>query len=326
MRSFLKTLLYVVLALMVLVVALFLFGPYESSDLSTDFDDTEMQAGVSAYLTAQEARFDDITSGTEKRVIWYDVPDERTEIAVLYLHGFSATAQEIRPVPDLVADGLGANLVYTRLAGHGRTGAALAEASVADWMRDVAEGLAAARMVGERVVIISTSTGGTLAAAVAVDDSLSQDVAGIVFVSPNFGINNPLAPLLTFPAARHWLPMLAGHERSFEPHNAQQGVFWTTRYPSVATLPMAALVREVVGLDLSVTEIPALFMFSKDDTVVLPQKTAEVAARWGGKAVILHPDLGPEDDPDAHVIAGDIMSPGQTESAAERMLEWIRGL
>lgn len=42
--------------------------------------------------------------------------------------------------------------------------------------------------------------------------------------------------------------------------------------------------------------------------------------------MILYPDLGPEDDPDAHVIAGDIMSPGQTESAAERMLEWIRGL
>ena len=316
----------VVLCLVALVAAMVVFGPYEDVDLTAEFDESVLSGGVSAYFTAEEAQFDDITPGAEKRVIWQGAAEASTPLAVLYVHGFSATAQEIRPVPDLVADGLGANLIYTRLTGHGRTGAAMADATVADWMADVAEGLAAARQVGEQVLIVSTSTGGTLAAAVAADPVLSRDVAGIVMVSPNFGINNPLAPLLTFPAARAWVPMIAGQERSFEPRTAQQEVFWTTRYPTVATLPMAALVKEVGALDLSGTAIPALFIYSDADTVVRPDKTAEMVARWGGPVQVAQPDLGPEDDPDAHVIAGDILSPGQTAWAAQTILSWAEGL
>lgn len=326
MKRFMRFFLRFVAAGVILVALLFLFGPYEDSDLSADFDASAFGEGVSAHFTAREARFDDITPGAEKRVIWHDGAEAETDWVVVYLHGFSATAHEIRPVPDEVADALEANLIYTRLTGHGRDGAALAEATVGDWMMDVAEALAAARQVGARVLILSTSTGGTLAAAAAVDDALVQDVAGIVFVSPNFGIQNPLAPLLTFPAARYWLPGLAGTERSFEPRNAEQGKYWTTRYPSVAALPMAALVKEVSALDVSAARVPALFWFSEKDTVVRPELTAEVAAAWGGPVKVVNPDLGPKDDPDAHVIAGDIMSPSQNETIVQGILDWVKGL
>ena len=43
----------------------------------------------------------------------------------------------------------------------------MAEATASGWMQDMAEGLAAARAVGDKVMVISTSTGGTLAAAAA---------------------------------------------------------------------------------------------------------------------------------------------------------------
>lgn len=326
MTKIIKFLFNFVIAVAVFVALLFLVGPYEDSDLNAEFDASALGNGVSAYFTAQESRFDDITAGAEKRVIWHNQAEAETEWVVVYLHGFSATAQEIRPVPDQVAESLEANLIYTRLAGHGRTGAAMADATVADWLGDVAEALAAARHVGERVLILSTSTGGTLAAAVAVNDALAQDVAGIVFVSPNFGIQNPLAPLLTFPGARYWLPTLAGAERSFEPRNAEQGKYWTASYPSVAALPMAALVKEVGGLDFGRTQIPALFWYSDNDTVVRPDLTAEVAAGWGGPVTVVNPELGPEDDPDAHVIAGDIMSPGQNEVVVQGIMGWIGDL
>lgn len=308
------------------LILLALFGPYEDSSLETSFDETLLAGGVASYFTEQEARFDDIIPGVEKQVIWYDAPETKTPWSVLYLHGFSASAQEIRPVPDEVADALGANLVFARLTGHGRTGEALAQASVADWMRDTAEALAAARAVGDRVLVLSTSTGGTLATAAAVDKTLSENVGGIVLISPNFALQNPLAPLLTFPAARYWLPPLAGTERSFEPANEAQGTYWTTSYPSVAALPMAALVQEVGGLDLGQTDIPALFWYSEQDTVVRPEVTAQIAERWGGAVTTVIPTLGAEDDPDAHVIAGDIMSPGQTEAAVAGILAWAEEL
>ena len=314
-----------------LVIALFLalvyfLGPVEDAELTAEFDESQLEAGVDAYLAAREAAFDDITPGVEKQVIWAGAPEAETEWAVLYIHGFSASAQEIRPVPDRVAEALGANLVFTRLQGHGRTGEALAEATVAGWMADLAEALAVARKVGEKVLVISTSTGGTLAAAAALDKQLSKDVAALAFVSPNFGINNSAASLLTLPAARYWLPPLVGRERSFEPANEGQATYWTTTYPSVAVLPMAALVKEVVALDFSATKIPALFWYSEEDQVVVPEATKAVAKAWGGPHYVVHPLMKEGDDPFAHVVAGDIMSPNQTQLAIDGIVYFVEGL
>ena len=75
---------------------------------------------------------------------------------------------------------------------------------------------------------------------------------------------------------------------------------------------MAALVKHVQGLDFSRTDIPALFLISGQDQVVSPEATLGVATRWGGKNALVNLTLSPGDDPYAHVIAGDIMSPGQT--------------
>ncbi len=315
-----------ILGLGFFATALWAFGPYEPSDLSVRFDETALDAGVDSYLAAREARVADITAGVEKQVIWADAPETRTAWSVVYLHGFSATAQEIRPVPDRVAGALGANLVFTRLQGHGRTGDAMAEGTVAGWMGDTAEALAIGRRIGERVLVISTSTGGTLAAAAALNPSLAQQVAGVVMISPNFAVNNPMAGLLTWPAARYWIPLIAGKRRSVEPRNAQQARYWSTDYPSVAVLPMAALVKAVGRADLGAARAPALFIFSDDDRVVVPAATHAAIAEWGGPVTDWTPALSDADDPSRHVIAGDIVSPDQTGPVAERIIDWARGL
>lgn len=324
MRGFGKALGRILAVLIGMAGLLWLLGPYEPADLEADFDPLRFGEGVEVYFETVEAQFDDITPGTEKRVIWQEGFEERrTPVSVLYVHGFSATSEEIRPVPDHIADALGANLVYTRLQGHGRPGDALGEATVAGWMNDLAEGLAAARAVGDRVVVLSTSTGGTLAAAAARDPVLADRVAAMIFVSPNFGINDPAAGLLTWPAARYWVPLAVGDRRRFEPASPEQGMFWTTDYPMTAVIVMAALVKEVMAQDMAQVTIPALFWFSPDDHIVRPDKTAEMAARWGGPVSIQTVSMGAGDDPDSHVVAGDIMSPGQTGPATTAMLAWL---
>ncbi|KZY00658.1 MULTISPECIES: alpha/beta hydrolase [unclassified Sulfitobacter] len=326
MSRFARFILGILIVLALLAAALWVFGPYEEDNLDTSFDVRAIEEGVDAYFAAAESVFDDITPGVEKQVIWAGEPDRPTGWSVLYVHGFSATSQEIRPVPDKVAEALGANLVLTRLRGHGRGADALAEGSVPGWMHDMAEGLAVARAVGERVLVIATSTGGTLATAAAAQPVLMEQVAGIVMVSPNFEINSDLAGLLTWPAARHWLPKLAGERRSFEPRNPEQATYWTTEYPSVATLPVGVLINAVDRLDLGRIEIPALFWFSDNDTVVRPAATRAIAERWGGPVTIVNPELGPRDDPSAHVIAGDILSPEQTTPTVAGILDWVGGL
>ena len=314
-----------VLALLVVVgVALWIFGPYEEVDLDASFDPTAFGEGVQVYFETAEAGVDGIYPGTEKRVIWADgFKEKRSPVSVLYVHGFSATSQEIRPVPDRIATALGANLVYTRLQGHGLPGAELARASASTWVAETAEALAAARAVGERVVVISTSTGGTLVAAAALNPEMSDKVAAMIFVSPNFGVNNPAAFLMTWPAAKYWLPLLLGGEYHSSSDNPARKGYWTETYPWSALVPMGALVKAVVALDFSRATTPALFWFSEDDKVVRPDLTREVARQWGGEADIVTVRMGEGDDPHAHVIVGDIMSPGQTEAAVAGMLEWL---
>lgn len=323
MRRFGKWLGRAILGLILLGIALWLFGPREDVTLDFRFDPAVFGADIDGYFADREARFDNITPGAQKRIRWVGNSGTKTTLALVYLHGFSASAPEMRPVPDLLADALDANLVYTRLQGHGRDGNAMAGGTVRGWARDVAEAIHAGRAVGDKVVIISSSTGGTLAAAAALHPELMRDVSGIIFVSPNFGLNTPLEPALTWPAARAWLPRLAGQERRWEPANEAQATYWTYAYPSVAVLPMAALVKEVSSRDFSVVDVPALFWFSKDDRVVRAPATEHIARKWGGPVEAVMPNLTAADDPYAHNVVGEILSPNQTEPAFAAMLDWI---
>lgn len=314
------------LALIVVGGLIYWFGPREEVDLNPSFDSRKFGEGVQVYFESIESSFDDITPGVEKRVIWQDgFKEQRTPYSVLYVHGFSASSEEIRPVPDRVADALGANLVYTRLQGHGREGAAMGEATASGWMQDIAEGLAAARAVGDKVVVISASTGGTLTAAAALNPELSVDVAAMIFVSPNFGVNSPVAFMPGLPWARDWLPLVMGKERDVSSPDPEKNKYWSVVYPWVAVVPMTVLVDTVYALDFSGTTVPALFMFSDDDQVVRPKRTHKVAEAWGGPVTVETVTMGPGDDPMSHVIAGRLMSPGQTDAAVEAMLAWLKG-
>jgi alpha-beta hydrolase superfamily lysophospholipase len=202
----------------------------------------------------------------------------------------------------------------------------MADGSMQAWMQDAAEALAAARALGDEVIILSTSTGATIASLALLDPEMSRNVKGAIFVAPNFGINNPMTPLLTMPAARYWVPLIAGKRRSFEPLNPRQEQEWTTEYPSEAVFPMAAMVKHANAQDYSVVKVPALFYYSSEDQVVRPDLTDGVLAEWGGPATRIIPVLTESDSPFAHVVAGDITSPAQTAPATEAMLNWITKL
>ncbi|MCP9481854.1 lysophospholipase [Shimia sp. CNT1-13L.2] len=254
MRTFGRFLGRVLLALVVLGLGAWFLVPREHISVVPTFDETSIGPDVDTYLASREMPFSDLTAGVQKRVVWHGAAGDVTPVSIVYVHGFSATSEEIRPVPDRVAERLGANLVYTRLQGHGRPGAALAEATAQGWMNDFAEAVEIGRRVGERVVVMATSTGGTLAAEAALQDALMEDVAGIIFVSPNFAIGDPAAAVLTMPGAR------------------------------------------------------------------------DVAGAWGAPAEVSSVTVGAGDDPNAHVIAGDIMSPGMNDLSIEGFIIWINGL
>lgn len=259
-----------------------------------------------------------------KKLILYSDPDDpkKTPYSLVYIHGFSASREEIRPVPDLIAKGLGANLFYTRLSGHGADGDAMAQATYTDWIKDIGEAITVGKALGDKVIFVSTSTGGALVTKALSDPQIEKNTAASIFVSPNFKVNDPFSWLLDGKLAKHYIPLILGPTRGFAAENDRHAAAWTTNYSTTALIPMADAVAAARHSDVSRINTPALFVFSPEDQVVDPQATREVAKDWGGA----HDTILVTDSPNEgqHVIAGDILSPSTTKPVSEKILTWLK--
>ena len=307
------------------------FGPTEPIDETITFQASSLGSDLDEYLVKAEANIPNLIDGAQKQIVWSDPANkQKTPVSLVYLHGFSATLEETRPMPDIMAESLGANIFYTRLNGHGQDGEALAQATVNDWYNDTAEALEIGRSIGEKVIVIGVSTGATFATWAATKPELLRDVAGMVLMSPNYGVQNSAAGLLTLGGARFWVPLIAGAERSFDTVNDEHAKWWTNSYPTVAVLPMMASVEQVAALEVEKVSVPALFVYHPTDQVIRADIARQIAERWGaetdaGKSTLIHEVLEAEDRYD-HVIAGRILSPSNSKPLADRAVEWIKTL
>lgn len=277
-------------------------------------------AGLEPWLAKRESAVPGLRPGCAKRILWAGAAGKRTPQVLVYVHGFSATGQELRPLPDRVAAALGANLFFTRLTGHGQDGAALGRARLRDWQADLDEAFAIGRALGRETVVMACSTGAPLVAAALAAGAAAR---AVLLVSPNWGLRSRLAQwLLDAPGAPVWGRAILGRERAFEVVSDAHAAYWTPRYDSAAVHTMAAAVRVGRKAVTRVT-VPAFVGLSEADQVVSPAATRRVMARWGGPVTWHVVETGPEDDPMAHVIAGDIFSPARTAALAAAMGDWL---
>ena len=313
----------IALVVLAILVVAFLLGPRPDTAETMSFDPSTVGPDLDAYLAESEASFSDIREGLHKEIIWADPGSKtKTPVSIVYLHGYSASRVEIDPVPQNVARALGANLYYTRLAGHGRSGDAMAEAKLTDWFDDTAEALEIGKRLGDKVLVLSVSTGGTLATWAASQPELAAKIDVLVMLSPNYAVHGAPIWLLNMPWGETVLPLILGAERSWEPRNEGQAHGWTTRYPSKAVFPMGALLKVVSGIDPASLKVPALFIYSMQDKVVVPERTAEVAKAWGGPVEVVN--IENADDDNHHVITGDILSPSTTQEVSGTIIAWAQ--
>lgn len=321
----LRTLLVAVILVIAGLVVLFVTGPRVPVDTTVTFDPATIGDDPVRFLAESEATVPNLREGLEKEIVWADPATRaRTPLAIVYVHGFSASKGEIRPVPDMVAEALGANIYYARLAGHGQDGPAMGEATVNRWVNDYAEAMAIGRLIGERVIVIATSTGAPLATWGASQPALAADVAGLVFISPNFAVNDDGAFLLTMPWGGLMAELIVGKERTSRSDNELHNRYWTLAYPVSALLPMAATAKLGRETPVESIDIPALFIFSDADTVVRADVTRTVAERWGAPLDMMVVESAPGSS--NHVIAGDALAPEANTLVAGRIEQWISAL
>lgn len=318
---------WLALALLVLVLAVFWAGPRYpfGPDAPTPRAPAPQNlARLDGWLAAGEAAYPDLRAGTAKGIVWHAPTRQRTAWAVVYLHGFTASRLETAPLTDRVAQALGANAFHTRLSGHGRSSAAMAEASPQDWLADAIEAVRIGRTLGERVLLISTSSGATLAAWLALRPE-GRLVAAHVFISPNFGPKDTRAELINGPWGAQIALALEGQTRGYTPADPREAQAWTTRYPTRALFPMMALVERVRDSDLSQFRTPLLVLYSAADQTVDPARTEAAFERIGAARKSIE-RVRYSRSRGQHVLAGDIRDPQATAPMAGSIVNWVRAL
>lgn len=245
-----KKLLYSILAVLLILSIVYFAGPTPTKPV---FEKTLPNVGnlnsLENYITTAEARHR-LKPGNEAEIIWADSSNKtQTEYAVVYLHGFSASKMEGNPVYLHLAKSLKANLFLSRLADHGIDTIAPMEYFTADRLwKSAQEAYAIGKKLGKKVVLVGTSTGGTLALQLA---SAYPEVNSLVLLSPNIAINDDKAWLLNNP----WGLQIArkvtgGNERKVSGKSAEYKKYWYTNYRLESVVELEELLETAMSNEL----------------------------------------------------------------------------
>ncbi len=310
-------------------VAFLIYFAGPEINMETSFSDVqipESPENIEQYIESGEAEYTDIRPGTEKKIVWADAGGRKrvTEYSIIYLHGFTASRTETEPVTANVASALGANVFYTRLKGHGHYQLdAQDNVTLSDWLFDAKEALEIGKKIGEKVIIISCSSGAPLAAWLC--SNFPESIYSAVMISPNFRPADSRAMLI----AEKWGPLIAKlsegeiigeHEKIVSPAHAAG---WSYIYKTEFLFPMIALLETVNKTDFTKITIPLAVFYSPDDMIVDQRETISVYEKWGAvkKQICKVENPG---DKNSHIICGDIFSPDTTGLVTGEIIQFIR--
>ncbi|MFT7221350.1 MAG: esterase/lipase [Candidatus Azotimanducaceae bacterium] len=276
---------------------------------------------LSDWLDQREGSIPHIIEGAGAQIQWANQP-ERTELCVLYIHGFSATRQEVAPVSERIAAEFGANVVYARLAGHGLSDHAM-EASAEDWLHCVVDAWEIATRIGKRVVIVACSTGAPLSLWLNHHVADRNQIHSLIFMSPNIKIKNNFSFLLTWPWAPKWVPYLLGEQHEWEPQNELTRKFWTWRYSTLAIIEMQKMVDWVSQTRLNAADLPLATLYMKGDPTISVDAAVDFHKAWQASVKSLHQVEIDADNPQ-HVFAGAIAAPHRTDWCVDTCIAFVR--
>lgn len=227
-----------------LIIGIYALGPepdmpyWDPKPIAVPADPDQLEQ----YVAANEAMHK-LKPDNEARIVWADSSRKRTEYSVVYIHGFSASQEEGDPVHEQFAKTFGANLYLARMADHGiDTTDQLLYFNAERWWKSSREALAIGKALGDKVIVMSTSTGGTMALVLA--SFYPEDVFALINMSPNIAINDPNAWMLNKPWGLQIARMvMGGKSRVFTP-DAEKDKYWNAEYRLESVTQLQELVED----------------------------------------------------------------------------------
>lgn len=254
----------------VVMAIIYLLGPSPDAPVyATVMPDTPTESmALELYIENNEAQHK-IKPNNEARIIWSnDSLKQKTEYAIVYLHGFSASQEEGNPIHTNIAKEFGCNLYLSRLAAHGiDTTEPMAALTPDHYWQSAKQALAIGKQLGKKVILMGTSTGGTNALQLAA--TYPDDIEALILMSPNIAINNDKAYLLN----NHWGLQLAklitgdDHITSSDDREIFKA-YWYHHYPLEATVQLQEMLETtMIKETFQKVKQPALMLYYYKDSI-----------------------------------------------------------
>jgi pimeloyl-ACP methyl ester carboxylesterase len=253
-------LLKILLGLVLVIGTVYWFGPHPTTPRYTNELPTipSDPAAILTYVQQQEAQHK-VKKDNEAEIIWADTSKKKTAYSIVYLHGFSASKMEGAPTHLNIAKKFGCNLYLARLSQHGIDSSdALINMTPENLWESAKQAYAIGKQLGDKVILMGTSTGGTLALQLA---ATYPEVAGLILYSPNIAVNDPNAWLLNNPWGLQIARIVKGSNYNIIVADTVYAKYWNTKYRLEALASLEEL--------LETKMIPATFQDVKQPVLTL---------------------------------------------------------
>ncbi|MCX6302362.1 MAG: alpha/beta hydrolase [Bacteroidia bacterium] len=270
-------------------------------------------AELEKQINESELSVKGIRPDNEARIVWADsTKKEKTATAFLYLHGFSASQAEGDPVHRDLAKKYNANLYLARLAEHGidNGDSTMINLTADEYVASAEKALAIAEKLGDEVIVMGTSAGGSLTLILA---SRHPEIKAIVLYSPCVKLYDKTAGIID----NNWGLQIArkvqkGPMMKFNPESEDHAKYWVMKYRIEALVALQNLISNTMKPEVfSEIKCPALLAYyyknedEQDKTVSVPAMLKmfdELGTPVALKQKMAFPEAG------EHVIASYIRS------------------
>ncbi len=278
--------------ILVVLVLIFLAGPKPGRP---DFSALRIQQCTADLkfledsINAKEALLM-IKPDNHARIVWA-TPYQKTAYSIVYLHGNAASQEEGDPIHEALAHRYGCNLFLPRLEHHGLAGGdRMLNIDPEQWMQSALDAIAVAKALGDKVIVLSCSTGSTFALYLA--SRYPDLVEAQIMLSPNIDYYDPRSFILTWPWGLQASRLIIGSDFYDwkAPLAAQQ--YWYTHYRLEGLVILKSIINETMTQEnFSKINDPLYLSYyylddKNQDEVVSVKRMKEMYAQVGTPAAL----------------------------------------
>jgi len=247
----------------------------------------------------------------QARILWAnDSNHQKTHIALVYLHGFTASQEEGNPLHSEFAKRYGCNLFLSRLAMHGLKDSDAYASLTADSLFNTAKmALKIGMQLGDSVILMATSAGGALALSLAAEEQ-NIPIKALILYSPCIQIFDPNSKILDKPWGLTLARQISKGKYLFGRQDSLSKKYWYSKFRIEGVIALQnfldhAMIRE----NFEKVHVPVLCLayyrdsIHHDSTVSVPAiKTMFSELGSKDKQLIILPNVGD------HVLASYLRS------------------